>query len=149
MRKPLLPYLLTAFMSMVWQNAFAYDIAVKNADGVMIYYNKGENTLSVTYSGETFYDHHNNYTGNVEIPSSVEYDGKIYSVTSIGSEAFYGCSSLTSVTIGDSVTSIGWSAFSDCTGLTSVTIPNSVTCIGEYNQEIKGETNVEIIPVIA
>ena len=26
-------------------------------------------------------------------------------------------------------------------------IPNSVSTIGEYNQEIKGVTNVEIIPV--
>ena len=41
-------------------------------------------------------------------------------VTSIGYEAFYDCTSLTSVTIPDSVTSIGWYAFSDCTSLTSV-----------------------------
>ena len=34
-------------------------------------------------------------------------------------------------------------------GCKNATIPNSVTCIGEYNQEIKGKTNVEIIPVIA
>ena len=40
-------------------------------------------------------------------------------------------------------------AFSDQSNLTSITIPNSVTKIGEYNQEIKGETNVEIIPVSA
>ena len=52
------------------------------------------------------------------------------SVTSIGSSAFYGCTSLTSVVIGDSVTSIGSSAFSYCTSLASIVIPNSVTSIG-------------------
>ena len=53
------------------------------------------------------------------------------SITSIGNNAFRGCSSLTSVTIGNSVTSIGESAFDGCSGLTSITIPNSVTSIGD------------------
>ena len=70
------------------------------------------------------------YSGKVVIPESVEHEGTAYSVTSIGSHAFYGCSGLTSVTIPNSVTSIGESAFEDCYGLTSVTIPNSVTSIG-------------------
>ena len=76
------------------------------------------------------------------------------SVTSIGDYAFYDCTGLTSVTIGNSVTSIGncmrfhgcsgltsvtigtalralGCAFYCCTGLTSVTIPDSVTSIGD------------------
>ena len=54
------------------------------------------------------------------------------SVTSIGSSAFHGCSGLTSLTLPSSVTSIGWSAFSGCSGLTSLTLPSSVTEIGAY-----------------
>ena len=50
-------------------------------------------------------------------------------VTSIGDQAFYNCTSLTSVTIPDSVTSIGDRAFYNCKSLTSVTIPGSVTSI--------------------
>ena len=85
---------------------------------------------TVTYAGSSWYDYNNEYSGSIVIPASVTYDGNTYSVTSIGSCAFRGCTGLTSVTIPNSLTSIDESAFSGCTGLTSVTIPNSVTSIG-------------------
>ena len=69
---------------------------------------------------------------NITIPSSIEYGGKQYSVTSISPYAFQDRSSLTSVTIPNSVTSISPYAFQDRSSLTSVTIPNSVTSIGQY-----------------
>ena len=69
-------------------------------------------------------------SGDLVIPESVEYGSKTYSVTSIGSSAFYGCSGLTSITIPNSVTYIYPNAFYNCSGLTSVTIGNSVTIIG-------------------
>ena len=53
-------------------------------------------------------------------------------VKEIGDWAFYGCTWLTSVTIGNSVTRIGGRAFSSCWNLTSITIPDSVMTIG-YN----------------
>lgn len=95
------------------------------------------------------YKNYVQYSGDVIIPSTVEYNGVTCDVTTIVSEAFLNCGNLTSVTIGNSVTRIQPSAFENCIRLTSIMIPNSVTNIGEYNQEIKGVTNVEIIPVSA
>ncbi|MDE5797519.1 MAG: leucine-rich repeat domain-containing protein, partial [Treponemataceae bacterium] len=53
------------------------------------------------------------------------------SVKAIGNYAFYDCGNLTSVTIHEGVTSIGDNAFEDCSGLKSVTIPVSVERIGD------------------
>jgi|GEM_PF-3872386 len=64
--------------------------------------------------------------GNVVIPSTI--DG--VSVTSIGNDAFYQCTALTTLTIPTTVTKIGSTAFGFCRNLTSITIPKSVTSIG-------------------
>ena len=68
----------------------------------------------------------------VIIPEFIEHKGENIPVTTIGGNAFDGCSSLTSVVIPNSVTTIGSCAFSGCSSLTSVVIPNSVTTIGDY-----------------
>ena len=60
-----------------------------------------------------------------------KYVALIYGVTSIGYQAFYGCTNLTSVTISDGITTIGTYAFWNCIRLTSVTIGNGVTSIGD------------------
>lgn len=91
-----------------------------------IYYNldKNANTASVT-NGRS------KYSGSVIIPEEISKDGISYTVTSIGENAFNGCSELTSVSIPNSVESIGYKAFYECKSLSSINIPNSVTSIGE------------------
>ena len=136
--------------------AMAYDFSAVCESGQTLYYNITSNaepyTVEVTDGGTVDYPSYF-YCKNLIIPSSVSFNGILYSVTSIGhgafeicydltsitipssvtsigNSAFYGCSGLTEITIPNSVTSIGGSAFSGCSGLTSVTIPNSVTNIG-------------------
>ena len=76
-------------------------------------------------------------TGGTSIGSSAFYNCSSLtsieipnSVTSIRNYAFYNCSSLTSIEIPNSVTSIGMAAFYECSSLTSIEIPNTVTSIG-------------------
>ena len=92
-------------------------------EGLQFTLNQGDQSYSVT-----------DYTGvatEVIIPSI--YDNlPVTSIGSISSLAFYGCSSLISVTIPNSVTSIGISAFENCKNLKNITIPNSVTSIGKF-----------------
>ena len=63
----------------------------------------------------------NSYVKTVKISQGVK---------NIGSEAFWRCENLTSITIPDSVTSIGGWAFNHCDSLKDITIPNSVTSLG-------------------
>ena len=71
----------------------------------------------------------------VNIPQTVNYNGKDYPVVDIGSSAvnpaFADCEKLEEVTIPDSVKIIGIRAFSNCPSLKKIEIPDSVTEIGE------------------
>ena len=125
--RPALLLILLIFSSFY---ALAYDCKV---DGIYYDLNNDDKTASVTYIYMGLYtsDNKDAYVGNIIIPESITYSGTTYSVTSIGDNAFWGCSGLTSVTIPNSISYIGKYAFASCSGLTSVTIPNSVSYIGE------------------
>ena len=101
-----------------------------------IYYNITDavnKTVAVTYRGSSSGAFYNEYTGDVVIPESIVSDGETYRVTSIGEEAFYDCSGLTSIEIPNSVTSIGDDAFYNCFGLTSIVVKEGNTVYDSRN----------------
>ena len=120
---------------------FAYDACI---DG--IYYNfSGDNAVVTLYSYENVINREA-YKGNVIIPSCVTYNGKVYTVISIGDGAFSSCTKLTSLTIPESVRTIGSRIVSGCTNLSSINIPYGVTYISSSAfQDCTGLTSL-ILP---
>ena len=96
----------------------------------------GLNTIQVE-SENTVYDSREDCNALIETASNTLLWGCRNTVipntvTAIGDNAFYMCSSLTAISIPNSVTTIGNSAFIGCDGLTAISIPNSVTAIGKW-----------------
>lgn len=125
MRKQIIKFL---FLLLVFGYAMEAKSDEFTVDGIRYYYDystkEGEVSVTRSISGKYSAD-------NIVIPSTVTYNGKQYTVTSIGDNAFSSCYNLTKVTIPNSVTFIGTWAFKDCSGLAAVTIGNSVNSMGD------------------
>ena len=108
MKRFKLIFLFTILMSIVGAQAYAYDLAVKNADDVTIYYNYINDGTELKVAK---YPSDSKYEGNVAIPDVVTVMDRTCKVTDIGDYAFYRCSGLTSLTIPNSVTIVWEIAF--------------------------------------
>lgn len=112
--------------------SFSFSIKAYDFENEKIYYNitsSADLTVGVTYR---YYDGIlGSYSGEVTIPETVEYNGKVYTVTSIEPKAFNNCTHLSAVSIPNSVITIGDEAFSNCySSLKSIIIPDNVISIG-------------------
>ncbi len=91
-------FLMIAFMPMV-AKAFTGEVEI---DGIKYF---------VLTKGQVAEVRANRYKGDIVIPSTIECEGVVCNVTTIGSSAFSRCNGLTSISIPSSVTTIGDNAF--------------------------------------
>ena len=109
-------------------NVAAYDF---ESDG--FYYNiidKDAKTVEVTCQENLEYNTRSSYTGDVVIPSTVNYEGVTYKVTKIGRFAFY-YSDLTSLVIPEGVEEVADNGCDQCYRLASIKYPSTLKKIGQ------------------
>ncbi|MCQ2196251.1 MAG: leucine-rich repeat domain-containing protein [Bacteroidaceae bacterium] len=70
------------------------------------------------------------YAGDIEIPETVENDGKTYTVTTIGPKAFYNCG-ITSIVLPKTLTTLYNGCFCYTKSLTSITLPGKLNSYKE------------------
>ena len=129
MKKILLVLILCSFV----YGVKAHDFAVMNSDGKLIYYNICSTTYPysamVTFRGSSPLEYIGEYSGVINIPSTVTFNSIAYSIDSINRSSFDNNPNLLSVNIPNSVKTIAAYAFHNCSNLTSVSLPNSITII--------------------
>ena len=132
-RKGVLALLLALFAGM--GTAYAYDFSATCSTGQTLYYNitdASQHYVEITRPGGSDWNGFVKPTGNITLPSTVNYNGVTYVVKAIGYAAFKECGGLRgSLTIPNSVTTISHWAFTSCSGFRgTLTIPSSVTELG-------------------
>lgn len=103
--------------------------------GQTLYYNVQYGTATVVHpasnNAATGWTGFTAPTGALAIPATVNYQGYSYPVTTIGREAFSGCTGLTSVTLPTSMVSIDGKAFKGCIAMSTINLHDSIRYIQE------------------
>ena len=128
--KPLCRAMMAVAIMLLSLQAMAYDFSYTH-QGKTLYYRTltgSTNEVAVTsYDLSGLFINNNHVSGDVIIPSSVEYNGTTYNVTAIDGETFLCCSNLTSISIPSSVTYISGSPFVLCNSLNSINVASGNT----------------------
>ena len=73
------------------------------------------------------------FASTITIPSTVNFEGVDYSVTSIGYQAFSSCYSLTSISLPSSMSNLQSSMFSGCPSLTELNVDSGNSLFSTVN----------------
>ena len=71
------------------------------------------------------------YSGIINVPSEVTYNGRKLDVIGIGNSAFWGCEDLKEVVLPETISHIGSYAFRDCYNMERLNLPSTISSIGE------------------
>ncbi len=115
LKKGFLIRFLCILLGFIWTGPL-WALTFKSGDLYYRILSEGDKTVEVTFF------QHGDYSGDVVIPSAVTYQSEIYTVTGIGIQAFWYCSSLTSLYIPESVNAISFDVFSGCNRLENIVV---------------------------
>lgn len=127
---------MTAVLLLCAVRAVAADFSVPLAGGQTLYFNVVSGGVEVVYPRDTQVPAQgwNGYvrpTGALVIPSTVEHAGQVYSVVAVSNHAFYNCTGLTSVTLGEGIAEVRSNGFGLCSGLTAIDLPTTLDSLGQ------------------
>lgn len=112
-------------------NGSSFTPSISDSCGENLTWSLNENVLTISGSGDML-DFYNPlrapwYEQRDNIQTVIIKDG----ITTIGANAFIGCTNVTSFSIPESVTYIGYGAFSNCFFLEKITLPSKITSISD------------------
>jgi hypothetical protein len=136
MKKVFLSILLTILPMLV--NGYTGNVEINGINYYIVTKGKTAEVCGIAY---------NNYSLEIVIPETIEYDGVVCKVVSIANSAFRGNAFIKSVLIPKSVKTIGECAFYDCSALEVINLPEELTSVSEFCfQNCKGLTTIVLPP---
>ena len=86
------------------------------------------------------------YSGIINVPSEITYNGRKLDVIGIGNSAFWGCEDLKEVVLPETISQIGSYAFRNCYNMERLNLPSTISSIGECAFENCRKLTSAIIP---